>query len=82
MLIDFLVIHHILQYWKQLREVTNLIPTPTVMQGDPTDVISTGTGTLSYMEDNMSNDEVMKQLISFLKTEQNVTMELRRTIHL
>ena len=57
MLIDFLLIHHILQYWKQLREVTNLMPTPTVMQESvPTDVISTGTGTLSCREEFMSND--------------------------
>ena len=33
------------------------MPTPTVMPGDPTDLFSTGTGTLSYREDNMSNNE-------------------------
>ena len=40
-----------------MREVPNLMPTPTVMPDDPTDLISTRTGTSSFREDNMSNNQ-------------------------
>ena len=40
-----------------MREVPNLMPTPTVMPDDPTDLISTRTGTSSYREDNVSNNQ-------------------------
>ena len=40
-----------------MREVSNLMQNSTAVNGDPTAVISTGTGTSSYREDNMLNNE-------------------------
>ncbi len=64
------------------REVPNLMPTPTVMHVVLTDVTSTGTGTLSYKEDNVSNNDDNGKLIPFLRTDQYMIVELWRTIHL
>ena len=58
------------------------MPTPTVMHVVLTDVTSTGTGTLSYKEDNVSNNDDNGKLIPFLRTDQYMIVELWRTIHL
>ena len=41
----------------EISEVPNLMVTSTALNVDPTAVITTGTDTLSYRKDNMSNNE-------------------------
>ena len=40
----------------EMQEVPNLMPNSTAVHGDPKALISTGTGTSSYREDNISNN--------------------------
>ena len=65
-----------------MREVPNLMPAPTVKYRDPTDVVSTGTGNLSYGEDIMPNNKSNEVADPLPEIQANVKMKLQKMIHL
>ena len=54
----------------------------TAVNGDPTAVISTGTGTLSYREDNMPNNEDNGDVNSLPENQSERDSRVLRIIHL
>ena len=61
-----------------MREIPNLMPAPTIKYGDPTDVVSRGTGNLSERKNDISENKRNEVVDPFLENQaehEEVSME-------